>query len=92
VFKTVEAPLTGSDGETVAHLVRNDELYTFVVLQNGLVLSTFENQVAFCEDVSSENCVITLNALSSSGSTFDYDDAVGIAYSITYNETSRLCQ
>lgn len=90
LFKTVEAPITGSNGKTVAHLVRDDELYTFVVLKNGIILSTFENQVAFCQDIATENCVITLNALSSSGSTFDYDNTVGIAYSTVYNETSRL--
>ena len=90
VFKTVEAPLTSSEGDTVAHLVKDDVKYNFVVLKNGVILSTFENLIAFCEDIISENCLITLNAVSGSGRVFDYDDTIKIAHSINYNETTRL--
>jgi len=90
VFKSVEAPLTSSEGQTVAHLIRNDMIYNFVVLKNGIILGTFNNLVAFCDDIVTENCNIQLNLLAGSGQIYDYDSAVGIAYDLSYNETTRV--
>ena len=90
VFKVVEAPLTSSEGDTVAHLVRDDIIYNFIIKQNNIILATFQNVIPFCDDILTENCVVNLNALSGSGAVFVYDDVSQISHSISYNETSRL--
>ncbi len=91
VFKTVELPITDANGQTVVHLVRNDVVYNIVVLKNNIVLGTFNNIIAFCEDFTIGNCQINLNAFSSSEAVFDYNEALGISFTpITYNETTRI--
>lgn len=79
-FKTVELPLTDSNGKAVLHLVRNDVIYNIRVVQNGVVVGNFENIVAFCEDVLVGNCQIVLQAQQSIEE-FTYDEQLGITFS-----------
>ncbi len=91
IFKTVELPKTDSNGQTLLHLVRNDIIYNIVITKDGVVLGTFENLIAFCEDFSIEDCTISLNALSSVTNIYDQDSDLGITFTIPqYNETSRI--
>ncbi len=89
-FKTVEIPKTDSNGQTVAHLVEKDVIYNMIVTKNGVILGTFNNLIAFCDDVTIGSCFITLNALTSNEVAFNYDDDIGLASTFDYNETSRL--
>ena len=89
VFKTVEIPKTDSNGQTVAHLVEKDVVYNILVLKEGEVLGTFNNVIAFCEDVLIGSCFITLNALVKGEVSFDYDEEIELFYDFDYNETSR---
>ncbi len=92
VFKTVEIPKTDSNGQTVAHLVEKDVVYNIVVLKEGEVLGTFNNIIAFCEDILIGSCFITLNALVRGEVAFDYDEEIGLFYDFDYNDTSRNLQ
>ena len=92
LFKTVEIPKTDSNGQTIAHLVEKDAIYNIVVLKEREVLGTFNNVIAFCEDILIGSCFITLNALEKGIVSFDYDEYVGLLYSFDYNETSRNLQ
>ncbi|KKN12724.1 hypothetical protein LCGC14_1013600 [marine sediment metagenome] len=80
IFKTVELPKTDSNGETVGHFVRNDIVYNMRVVKDLEVLGNFENIIAFCQDITIENCQIILDAVSSIENTFDYNDQVGLIF------------
>ena len=92
LFKTVEIPKTDSNGQTVAHLVEKDIVYNIVVLKDGVVLGTFNNVIAFCEDIIIGSCFISLNALERGEISFDYDEDIELLYLFDYNETSRNLQ
>ncbi len=89
IFKTVELPITDSNGQTVVHLVRNDIVYNYIVSKDGVIIGTFNNLVAFCEDQTIGQCFISLNALQGTTSTFNPDDDIGLSSSFTFNETTR---
>lgn len=90
VFKTVEIPLTDSNGQTVVHLVKNDVIYNFVIVKDGVIIGVFNNQIGFCEDDTTGSCFIALNALEANEPVFNYDEALGLGFSFDYNETSRV--
>jgi len=88
-FKTVEIPLTDSNGEAVAHLVQNDAVYNLIITKNGTILASFNNRVAFCDDQVAGFCVINLNALTPQENVFVYDAKLGITFDLSYSETTR---
>ena len=91
VFKTVELPKTDSNGQTVLHLVRNNVIYNIQVTKDGVVLGSFNNLIAFCEDFTIGDCKINLNALTAQDDIFDYDTVLGITFlPPTYNSTNNL--
>lgn len=89
-FKTVELPLTDSNGQTVVHLVESDVVYNFVVTKDGVIIGTFNNLRAFCDDATIGSCFISLNAQEGNLLAYDYDTAIGVASSFSYNETGRV--
>ncbi len=92
LFKTVEIPKTDSNGQTVAHLVEKNIVYNILVLKEGVILGTFSNIIAFCEDAVLGSCFISLNALEAGAEVFDYDEEIGLISSFDYNETTRILQ
>ena len=90
VFKTVEIPMTDSEGDAVAHLDLDSVIYTIIVSQNGTTLATFNNVAVRCEDETTGNCKITLNAFSS-GTEFSQMGTLGnITYLMTFDQSSRI--
>ncbi|KKN21507.1 hypothetical protein LCGC14_0924720 [marine sediment metagenome] len=91
-FKTVELPKTDSNGQTVLHLVRNDVLYNIVVVKDNVVLGSFSNLIAFCDDFTIGDCKISLNAIGEETGVFNYDEGVGILYDTqpVYNASTFL--
>ncbi len=92
LFKTVEIPKTDSNGQTVAHLVEKDVVYNMIVLKEGVILGTFNNVIAFCEDVIIGSCFISLNALTVGEASFEYDEDIGLFFDFNYNESTRNLQ
>lgn len=90
-FKTVELPLTDSNGQTILHMVRNNVIYNIQVIKNGVVLGTFNNLNAFCEDFTIGDCKINLNSADSNTDLFSYTD-LGISFNPPYFNatTSRM--
>ena len=82
-FKTVELPKTDSNGQTIGHFVRNDVIYNIRVIKDGEVLGDFQNQIAFCEDITIGNCQMVLEAPPSDSVTFNYNEQLGIIYEST---------
>ena len=92
-FKTVELPKTDANGQAVLHMVRNDVIYNIVVVNatSKQILGTFNNLIAFCEDVSIGKCEINLNAFSTGEEIYNYDKAQGIIVSTpNYDNATRL--
>jgi len=89
VFKTVEVPLSDSNGETVGHFVRNDIVYNIRAIKDGTVIVSLTNVKAFCEDYTIGSCEITLNGVSTADELFNYNEELGIIYDSypTYNDT-----
>ena len=89
-FKTVEIPKTDSNGQAVAHLVAKDVIYNIIIIKEGVILGTFNNVVAFCDDIITGACFINLNALRTNPSILDIDESLGLASAFDYNLTSRV--
>ncbi len=80
IFKTVELPLTDSNGQTVLHMVRNDVLYNIEVIKGGIILGSFRDVIAFCDDFTIGDCKIDLDAFSTEEEVFDYDTELGLIF------------
>ncbi|MFA6190642.1 MAG: Ig-like domain-containing protein [Candidatus Staskawiczbacteria bacterium] len=89
-FKTVELPKTDSGGQTIVHLVRNDVNYNIIAVKDGIVLATFNNLRAFCEDYTIGNCKLYLTATSQSFTTYNYSGDTGVSSSLDYDNSTKL--
>ena len=90
VFKVVELPKTDANGETVAHLVPEDVIYTFVVVKNGVVLDTFSNLIASCQSAVLGTCEITLKSFAAQIQTTDFTQLDDFAFTLTLNTSTRI--
>jgi hypothetical protein len=63
LFKTIEIPMSGTNGFTIAHLVPADVVYNLIFLREGVVLDTFTDVIAQCQNPDFNDCEINLNAL-----------------------------
>lgn len=89
VFKTVEVPITDINGQTIANLVLSEVVYTFDVVKNGELLGTFENVVAFCDNIATGDCKINLNSYSSTSAPDSYANVDDYIFTIDYNRSTR---
>lgn len=89
VFKTIEIPKTDSNGQTVAHLVRGDIIYTFIIKKQGTILATFSNIIAVCEDVTIGSCNINLNSFTTGDEPTDWDTFGNLDTSLVLDEDTR---
>ena len=90
IYKTVELPNSGSDGATIAHLVPNDALYNFIFIKDGVVLDTFTDITAICQNPTISDCTINLNALISGDDLFAYIEEDDFFSSLSFNKTSKI--
>lgn len=88
-FKTIEIPKISSAGYTIGHLVRSDQVYNLVVMKDGIVLDSFENIVANCQNPSLQECEININSLSGAVSPNDFTNNNGFSSTLTYNKDTR---
>jgi len=89
LFRSVEIPKTDASGQAVAHLVADEVVYTIIVSKDGIVLGTFNNVVAICDDVVALDCIINLNVASATLSIDDFSQTGGISYNIGFNEDTK---
>ncbi len=90
-FKTVEIPLTDSNGQTVLHLVRNDIVYNFIMINsNGKIVAVFNEIIAFCQDFTIGSCSIKLNEPTTEEQFYDNLEDVGISSSISYSNVTEV--
>ena len=89
VFKTVEVPVTDSNGQTVSNLVLNSVVYTFTVTKNGELLAVFSNYLAKCQNPLITTCEIDLNEPVSGIINTNYTSAQDFLYTLTYDNNTR---
>ena len=89
VTKTVEIPITDSYGSTIANLEVNTVVYTFTITKNGVVLGTFPNSIAICQNPTLFSCEISLSSLSSNLPAVNFTSAKDFLYTLTYNNDTR---
>ncbi len=89
IFKTVEIGKTDADGRTILHLVRNDVVYTMIVKKDGVILSTFNNIIAFCDDFTIGDCKISLNEQETGVPVTDWNSYQNLDYTISFDEDTR---
>jgi len=89
LFRTVEKPITDSDGSTLGHFVLGDEIYTLIVSKERTILGTFSNIVPRCDDLSTGNCKINLNSFSSGTGFENTEEENNLAWSFTLDKPNR---
>jgi len=89
VFKTTERPKTGTEGYTMGHLVINDVIYNIIVYKEGVILASFNDIVADCQNPALSSCTINLNSYGSSVLPESFATANDISFTLTYNKTTR---
>ena len=89
LFRTVEAPLTDRDGQSIVHLVIGDVIYTIQVSKNGEILATFDNIVPFCADVTIGKCEINLDSFSTGVNPTDFESVNDISFLMDFDQSTR---
>lgn len=60
IFRTVEIPISSSEGSAIGHFDLNNYKYKIIVTENSEVLNIFNNPAIVCESAISGICTITL--------------------------------
>lgn len=89
ISKTTEIPKTGTEGYTIAHLVANDVIYNIIVMKNEVVLGTFTEIVANCQNPLLQECNINLNSFSSSTMPRSFSYSNDLAFTLAFDKPSR---
>ena len=89
-FKTVEIPITDSNGQTILNLERNVGIYNLIFIDiAGNIVATFNKITAFCQDFTIEECTLSLDAKGTTARTFNLTNSTQISYTLDYtNSTS----
>lgn len=90
-FKTVEIPITDSNGQTVVNLVRNTEVYNFIMTDiTGNVVGSFNKVTAFCQDYTIGSCTLELNAAPALATLYNFTEKGGISYTLSYSNSTKV--
>ncbi|KKK54143.1 hypothetical protein LCGC14_3087710, partial [marine sediment metagenome] len=89
-FKTVEIPITDTNGQTILNLVRDTAIYNLIFIDiGGNIVATFNQINAFCQDATIGQCTLELDAASTVPQTFNLSESNQISFTIDYtNSTS----
>lgn len=90
IFKTVEIAKTDSNGKTVVHLDEKDATYNIYAYKNGVLITSYTNVVAVCQDILTGTCTITLREASDTSTLFNTTSDKKINYDLTYNSGTKI--
>jgi len=90
VFKTIEIPMSGTNGYTIAHLVPNDAIYNLIFLREGVILDSFTEVVANCQNPTITECEINLNSLITGTDLFELITDSEFSSSLSFNKDTRV--
>lgn len=90
-FKTVEIPITDTNGQTVLNLVRNIAIYNLIFTDvSGTIIASFNKVAAFCQDFTIGDCVLNLDAPSSVEGIGNISEILGVSQSLIYDNTTSV--
>ena len=87
IFRTVEIPITSSEGNAIGHFDLNNYKYKIIATLNGEILNVFNNPAIVCESELSGLCTLNLNGQGSPNPFEDYNTIEDISYDISLNDT-----
>ncbi|KKM74232.1 hypothetical protein LCGC14_1402370, partial [marine sediment metagenome] len=90
-FKTVEIPITDSNGQTIVNLVRNIGIYNLIFTNSsGIIVATFNKVTAFCQDFTIGECTLDLDTPPQSVDTFNLSESNGVSFVLDYENSTSL--
>jgi len=87
IFRTVEIPITSSEGSITGHFDLNNYKYKIIVTENGEILNVFDNPAIACESELSGICTLTLNGQGSPETLENVETINDLSFSIVPNGT-----
>ena len=87
IFRTVEIPITSSEGSAIGHFDLNNYKYKIIATLNGEILNVFDNPAIVCESELSGLCSLTLNGQGSPSPFEDYNTINDVSFDISFNDT-----
>lgn len=88
-FKTVEISKTDNLGQATGYFDLTGVEYQLIVSKDGVILATFDNIAIYCEDKVTGNCKLSLDAGASTSPVTDFYTYTNLAYSESFNQTTR---
>lgn len=88
-FRSVEISKSDSNGQAIAHLDRDNVLYSIIVTKDREILAVFDNIAVVCQDLVIGRCEINLNQLSTITSVDDFEDFGNLSYSFSFDKSMR---
>ena len=89
LFRTVEIPITDTEGRAKGQFDTDGVIYTIVVSKEGNVLATFNDVAVVCQDAVIGDCRLELREPSSSDEFTDWSEVGGITYTSSFDNTAR---
>ncbi len=87
IFRTVEIPITSSEGSAIGHFDLNNYKYKIIATLDGEILNVFDNPAIVCESELSGLCSLTLNGQGSPSPFEDYNTINDVSFDISFNDT-----
>ena len=88
VFRTIEIPITSSQGTAFGHFDLDNYKYKIIATENGVVLNTFDNPTIRCESQLSGICEIFLNGQAQTPQVKPLSEEQNFVYSIDTTNNS----
>jgi hypothetical protein len=87
VYRTVEAPLTSSEGKAIVHVNLDANKYKATIVKNGVVLDVIENIVFNCQNELSGECIENLRGAIDPQNDVPVTQLEDFAYTITEGDS-----
>lgn len=90
-FLQVEVAKTDNDGRTIGHFVLNDEVYNVYVYEKDTrdLITSYSNVRAFCVDVTTGDCQITIQEQATYDNPEDFFNYLGVIGNEKYNDNTK---
>lgn len=92
IFRTIEIPITSSEGTAIGHFDLNNYKYRITVTLNGVVLNVFNNPAIACESELSGICTLSLSGQGNPSPYTSTNTDTDFSYVITINDTLITAQ
>jgi len=89
-FNLVEGFQTDNQGQTLLHLVEEDEIYNFIISYNNVVLSSFNNYRVKCQNKFAGQCSIILSLSQSTANPINYESYGNVSLTYLFDVVNHI--